>query len=168
MVRRGYALGLDLGSTCTFAAIREHCGAVRPIAVGRDGSAPSTLAVTPGGTLLVGEVAERYAITDPARVLRHVTLRADDPVPVVLADRHFTAGDAVALLLTRLVETVGAGRGAAPDAITVAHPAWWGSGELAPVREALHGAATVPAPVATVAASGRSGGLVAVLDVDAV
>jgi molecular chaperone DnaK len=167
MVRRGYALGLDLGLTCTSAAIREHCGATRPIAVGRDGPAPSTLAVAPDGGLLVGDAAERHAITDPARVLRHVTLRAGDSVPVVLADRRLTGGEAVALLLTRLVETVGVGRGVPPDAIAVAHPAWWGPDELGPVYAALRGAATVPAPVAAVAAGGRSGGLVAVLDVDA-
>ena len=167
MVRRGYALGLDLGSTCTSAAIREHCGSTRTIALGRDGAAPSTLAVASDGTLLVGDAAERHAIIDPARVLRHVTLRADDSVPVLLADRRLTAGEAVALLLTRLVETVGVGRGAPPDAIALAHPAWWGPDELRPIREALPRAATVPAPVAAVGVGGRSSGLVAVLDVDA-
>src|SRR5690242_15162929 len=130
MVRRGYVLGLDVGSTCTSAVIRDLCGATRPIAVGRDGPAPSTLAVAPDGTLLVGDEAERHAITDPARVLRHVAQRVDDSVPVVLADRRLTAAEAIALLLTRLVETVGEGRGAPPDAIAVAHPPGWGPDEL--------------------------------------
>jgi hypothetical protein len=125
------------------------------------------LALAPDGTLLVGDAAEQQAAIDPARVLRHVTLRADDPVPIVLADRYLPGNEAVALLLHRVVEMVSAREGAAPDAVAIAHPAWWGPSELGPVRKVLQGVTTMPAPVAAVVAGGRSDGLVAVLDVDA-
>jgi molecular chaperone DnaK len=172
MAQGGYLLGLDLGPTCTTVAIQRPSSPARPVVVGRDGPAPSTLAVAPDGTILVGDAAERQALADPARVVRDVVRRTCDPVPLLVAGRSLYAVEGVALLATRLVEMVSEHEGGAPDGVAFAHPPWWGPVEVEAVLMALRESMTpdtviaVPAPVATVVAGGLSAGPVAVLDVD--
>src|SRR5688572_4456532 len=70
---QGYHLGIDLGPTCTAAAVcraAEH-GRPEPVALGDAGAAISTTAfLSDDGALLVGEAAQRRAATAPQRVVR--------------------------------------------------------------------------------------------------
>ncbi len=71
----GYQLGIDLGTTYTSAAVCRSPGQVwaepEVVTLGtRSSIVPSVLFVAPEGSVVVGEAAERRALTDPDRVVR--------------------------------------------------------------------------------------------------
>ncbi|MGC1734004.1 MAG: Hsp70 family protein, partial [Pseudonocardiaceae bacterium] len=84
-----YWLGIDVGTTFTAAAICRQ-GAGRPeipevVALsGRSTAVSSVLYLAPDGQVVVGEAAERRAVTDPDRVVREFKRRIGDEVPMVI------------------------------------------------------------------------------------
>src|SRR4051795_2555202 len=70
---QGYHLGIDLGPTCTAAAVcraAEH-GRPEPVALGdADAAIATTAFLAEDGALLVGESARRRSIAAPQRVAR--------------------------------------------------------------------------------------------------
>jgi hypothetical protein len=167
-----YRLGIDLGSTRTTAAVHRR-GTARPevLALGPHGALPSTLAVDPDGTVLVGDAAELRAATVPGRVVRDVLRRVGDDTPLIVAGTVLRAEDAVARIVVRVVHQVAAREGARPAAVTVTHPPSWSPAAVALLRNALRvqglgEAATVAAPVAAANCRPRDprGGPVAVID----
>ena len=121
-----YALGIDLGTTFTAAAISRGDKPEMASLGGRSSSVPSVLWLGEDGQLLVGEVAERHAVTDPSRVVREFKRRVGDPTPLLVGGTPYSAETLMGRLLRWVVETVTRTEGEAPGALVVAYPANWG------------------------------------------
>ena len=83
-----YWLGIDLGTTYTAAALcRPVMGELETQVVrlgSRSPAMPSVLFLAGDGSLAVGEAAERYALTDPDRVVREFKRRIGDEIPLLV------------------------------------------------------------------------------------
>lgn len=122
----GYSLGVDLGTTYSAAAVAQGdrvevftLGAVAP-------AIPSVVLLRADGEVLVGEAAERRAITEPTRTGREFKRRLGDPAPLVLGGTPYGAESLMAHLLRAIVDAVSERQGRRPDRITVTHPANYG------------------------------------------
>ncbi len=135
-----YFLGIDLGTTRTSAAV-GHPG-VRPGEVvdlgDRSSAVPSVLYAGADGSVLVGEAAERRALTDPSRVVREFKRRIGDPTPLVVAGVAWSPQELSARVVRWAVDRVGEREGGPAARIAVTHPATWG-----PLKRELLGGALV-------------------------
>ncbi|HZS21277.1 MAG TPA: Hsp70 family protein, partial [Pseudonocardiaceae bacterium] len=123
----GYWLGIDVGGTATAAALCRGDGPAEVVALG-SGSAtvPSVLYLGDQGQVVVGKAAQRWALTDPDRVVRAFTGRIGDEVPMVIGGHAYTAAQLTAMLVSWVVDQVAAQQGGPAAAIVVTHPASWG------------------------------------------
>ena len=78
---------------------------------GRAAQIPSVLHLSPDGTVLVGEAAERRVVTEPDRVVREFKRQVGDPTPIVIDGVDHAAHDLMALLVGHVVDQVGAAPG---------------------------------------------------------
>ncbi|MCB0896382.1 MAG: Hsp70 family protein, partial [Nocardioidaceae bacterium] len=115
----GYRLGVDLGTTRTSAAIDDGRGAAVMDLAPQAPTVPSVAFLSPDGTLLFGEDADRLAATDPARGARAFKRRVGDADPVVLAGRSFSPQELFAGFLAWTVSVAAQRQGAAPDELVV-------------------------------------------------
>jgi molecular chaperone DnaK len=127
-----YQLGIDLGTTYTAAAVCRSSDRrwVEPevVTLGtRSATVPSVLFVAPDGSVVVGEAAERRALTDPGRVVREFKRRIGDPTPVVVAGRAWAPEQLSARLVRWVADRVAEREGGPADRIAVTHPASWGA-----------------------------------------
>ena len=138
-----YRLGIDLGTTYTAAAVtRPTTDGRRPTAEivnlgDRAAQIPSVLHLSPDGTVLVGEAAERRVVSEPDRVVREFKRQVGDLTPIVVDGVEHTAHDLMALLVGRVVDQVAQRQGGRPDRIAVTHPAPWGPHKVNLIRTAL-------------------------------
>ena len=128
----GYQLGIDLGTTYTAAAVCRSSdrGWVEPEVVSlgsRSATVASVLFLAPDGSVLVGDAAERRALTDPDRVVREFKRRVGDPTPIVVAGRNWAPEELSARLVRWVVDRVAEREGGPADRIAITHPASWGS-----------------------------------------
>ena len=133
-----YTLGVDLGTTFTAAAVRRGA---RPevAALGtRAASVPSVALLRPDGTLLVGEAAQRRALSEPDRVARQFKRRFGDPTPILLGGTPWSPQALTARLLADVVAQVAEREGGPPSAICVSHPATWGPYLTDLLRQSVH------------------------------
>ncbi len=80
----GYRLGVDLGTTYTAAATLAG-DRVELVQLGNHAlQVPSVLYLPADGEMLVGEAAERRAVTDPTAVVREFKRRIGDTVPILV------------------------------------------------------------------------------------
>jgi len=89
-VRPCLRIGIDLGSTCTVAAIQRHDGVRHlPIELLELGpgttAAPTALFVDHDSTLLFGQDAVAAGAQDPTRLIRGFRRRIGDPTPLIVA-----------------------------------------------------------------------------------
>ena len=173
-----YRLGIDLGTTYTAAAITRTTEGGPPRAEivnlgGRAAQIPSVLHLSPDGSVLVGEAAERRVVTEPDRVVREFKRQVGDPTPIVVDGVDHTAHDLMALLVGHVVDHVVQREGGRPDRIALTHPASWGPHKLELLRTALQARGLEVefldeprAAALSYAATGRveSGSIVAVYD----
>ncbi|GAA3243436.1 hypothetical protein GCM10017691_48310 [Pseudonocardia petroleophila] len=135
-----YLLGIDLGTTRTSAAVGHpgtRPGEIEIVNLGdRSSSVPSVLYAGTDGSVLVGEAAERRALTDPARVVREFKRRIGDPTPLVLAGVAWSPQELSARVVRWVVDRVGEREGGPAARIAVTHPASWG-----PLKKELLGGA---------------------------
>ena len=153
-----YALGVDLGTTFTAAALRRRGedgpGAPEPLPLGsRTTATASVVFLGDDGQQLVGEAAERRCLSRPDRVVREFKRRIGDPVPFVLGTTVVTAEEVAAGVVRWVVQRAAEREGEAAEAVALTHPASWGEHRLARLREALDAAGVpeatfVPEPVA--------------------
>ena len=127
----GYQLGIDVGTTYTAAAVCRSSERrwVEPevVTLGtRSATVASVLFVAPDGSVVVGEAAERRAVTDPDRVVRQFKRRIGDPTPVVVAGRAWAPEELSARLVRWVADRVAEREGGLADRIAVTHPASWG------------------------------------------
>jgi molecular chaperone DnaK len=125
-----YLLSVDLGTTFSAAAIFEG-SAPEIVSLGsRTATIPSVVALRPDGTVLIGEAAERRAVTEPTRVAREFKRRLGDPVPTVIGGTPYGAEALMAHLLRGIFDQVTERQGERPDRIVLSHPANYGPYKL--------------------------------------
>jgi actin-like ATPase involved in cell morphogenesis len=127
--RMTYLLGIDVGTTRTAAAVRRP-GAREAEIVNlgdRSSAVPSVLFLGADGSVLVGDAAERRAVTDPDRVVREFKRRIGDPTPLNVAGRAWPAQELAARLVRWVVDRVAEREGGPATRIAIAHPASWGT-----------------------------------------
>ncbi len=121
-----YALGVDLGTTYTAAAVRVD-GRAQIVRLGsRRAEIPSLIFVRDDGVVLVGDAAERRGAAEPARLAREFKRRLGDPVPVLVGGAPYSAHALMARLLEHVYQAVVRQQEGPPAVVSVAHPANWG------------------------------------------
>ena len=132
-----YALGIDIGTTYTAAAVARN-GRAEVVALGyRATSVPTVVCLAEDGRFLVGDAAERRAATSPDRVAREFKRRVGDPTPLLLGGSPIAVDRCLAEVLRWVVAGVAETEGRRPDAVTVTHPANWGEFKRDVLRQAL-------------------------------
>jgi len=132
-----YSLGIDLGTTYTAAAIVE-AGQVKVADLGtRAPVIPSVLFVNEDGSVLVGDAANRRALSDPSRVAREFKRRVGDPTAILLGGSPWSAEALMGRLLRWTVDTVASAQGSAPDKVALCRPANLGPYKQDLLREAI-------------------------------
>jgi molecular chaperone DnaK len=139
-----YALGIDVGTTFTAAAITRlgegEEPASLPLILGRHGATvPSVMSIGDDGQVLIGESAERSGRNRPDRLVREFTRRIGDSVPIVVGELSIAPEDIFATMARWVVDRAEEREGTPPDVITVTHPASWREHKTTLVREALAG-----------------------------
>ena len=120
-----YAVGIDLGTTWTAAAIWDE-GRAEVLALGdRANTVPSAVMVEDSGRPVVGEAAQQRRRFAPADVATEFKRRFGDPVPLVVGGTSLKADELTGLLLGSVLETVSNRLGGAPDQVVVTVPATW-------------------------------------------
>ena len=104
-----YQLGIDVGTTYTAAAVCRSAERrwVEPevVTLGtRAATVPSVLFMAADGGIVVGEAAERRALTDPDRVVREFKRRIGDPTPIVVGGRAWAPEELSARLVRWVVD----------------------------------------------------------------
>ncbi|SDZ41690.1 Hsp70 protein [Micromonospora pattaloongensis] len=126
-----YVLGIDIGSTCTSAAVsRFRDGSWSPPEpvrlTAQSHSAPSVLHMTSHGSLTVGDPGQHVSTMDPTRMARGFSRRIGDDVPYVVGGEPFTPHALTAVLAMWVVERVLAQESRYAEQIVLSHPASWG------------------------------------------
>ena len=107
----GYALGLDLGTTFTAAAIYRN-GRAEMVSLGNRASViPSLVFLREDETILVGDAAERRGIAEPRRLAREFKRRLGDSAPIMLGSSPYSAERIMAAIMRDVVDTVATRRG---------------------------------------------------------
>jgi molecular chaperone DnaK len=169
-----YALGIDLGTTFTVAAVARD-GRVEVVGLGNHAAAiPSAVLLRDDGEMLVGDAAMRRGQQEPARLAREFKRRLGDAAPIILGNTPYSSERLMAAVIRYVVDAVTERQGEAPDRVAIAHPANWGpyKRELLQQAAQLAGLDTVryvtePEAAAVHFAAGErvdEGGVVAVYD----
>jgi molecular chaperone DnaK len=169
-----YALGIDIGTTFTAAAL-WRAGRAETVPLGdRANTVPSVLFLRHDGSWLVGEAAERRAVVEPARVAREFKRQIGDQVPVLLGGRPVTPQALTGQMIAWVVARVSEWEDRLPERVTLTYPANWGTYRRGLMLEAAAAAGlaeielvTEPAAAATYYASHERlgpGALVVVYD----
>jgi glycine betaine/choline ABC-type transport system substrate-binding protein/actin-like ATPase involved in cell morphogenesis len=139
----GYLLGVDVGTTFTAAALVRD-GRAEAVTLGTHSVAVPSVVHLAGGEIVVGEAAERRAASDPGGAAREFKRRVGDPTPILASGEPHTAESLMAHMVAWVVRTVATTEGAAPERLTLTHPANWGDYKLGLLGEALGRAGVAP------------------------
>ena len=125
-----YWLGIDLGTTYTAAALCRPAVdelAIHVLPLGsRSPAVPSVLFLSGDGSLVVGEGAERRALTDPDRVVREFKPRIGDEIPLLVGGVPWPAHELAAVLVHWVWQRVTEREGEPPEGVALTCPASWG------------------------------------------
>ena len=139
-----YWLGIDLGMTYTAAALcRPAMGELKTHIVplgSRSPAVPSVLFLARDGSLAVGEAAERYALTDPDRVVREFKRRIGDEIPLLVGGVPWQAHELAAVLVRRVWQQVNEREGELPEGVALTCPASWGPHKISVFEQAVRAA----------------------------
>src|SRR5947209_1849143 len=128
-----YALGVDLGTTYTAAAVARpdpHASLPRleTASLGNhDAAIPSVVHWPRNGPVLVGEAAARRALTSPEATVREFKRRFGDSTSIYLDGVPRAPQGLTATLLRWVVDRVTEREGSPPDDVSVTYPANWGA-----------------------------------------
>lgn len=152
-----YALGIDLGSGHTAAAIcrNERDGWAEPELLRLDAeraAVASVLHLTREGTVEVGGWAVQNGAS-AHRIARGIVDRIGDEVPYSLGGQHYLAEVLAAALVGWVADTAELAEGGPPSQLVVTHPAGWGAHRRTVLQHALREAqlpevTLLPRPVA--------------------
>ena len=128
-----YALGIDLGTARTTAAVshnrRDSWSAPEIVPLDPAGDRPgvaSVLYLTSDDAVEVGESAIQRGATEPERVARDFLDRIGDEVPLALGDQYYPAETLAAALVAWVVDRVEEHEGSPASHLVVTHPVGWG------------------------------------------
>jgi molecular chaperone DnaK len=121
-----YALGVDLGTTYTAAAVWRDGRAEVASLGSRSAAIPSVVLLRDDETVLTGEAASRRGVTEPQRVAREFKRRLGDTTPIMLGGTPYSAEQLMARLLRWTLAEVEQREGGPPGQVFVCHPANWG------------------------------------------
>jgi len=141
-----YALGIDLGTTFTAAAVWRDGHAETATLGSRSAAIPSVVLLREDETFLTGEGASRRGMTEPHRVAREFKRRLGDTTPILLAGVPYSAEALMARLLRAVVDEISTREGGAPDRVCISHPANWGPYKTDLLLQAVR-LANLPEPV---------------------
>jgi molecular chaperone DnaK len=131
-----YALGIDLGTTFTAAAVWRD-GRAETVTLGdRSAAIPSVVLLRQDETFLTGDAAHRRGFSEPQRVAREFKRRLGDTTPILLGGVPQSAEALMARLLRWVVDEVIRREGGQPASICVSHPANWGPYKMDLLRQA--------------------------------
>ncbi len=137
-----YWLGVDVGSTFTAAAICRvqagHRALPEVVPLGTRSTAVSSVVyLGQDGEVIVGEAAERRAVTHPDRVVREFKRRIGDEVPMVIGGTPHSAPEITAKVIRWVVDRVAQREGGPAAGIVITHPASWGTYKIRIIAQAL-------------------------------
>jgi molecular chaperone DnaK (HSP70) len=137
-----YVLGIDIGGSCTSAAVARLMGPTwsRPEIVRlapQSPVVPSVLHVSANGSLTVGDPGQEGPLVDGGRIARGFIRRIGDEVPLVVAGEAGKPQTLAAVLAVWVLEQVLAQEDAHPEHIVLTHPAAWGPYRKQLMHEAL-------------------------------
>ena len=139
-----YWLGIDLGTTYTAAVICWPAVDGREVQVvplsNHSHAIPSVLFLPGDGSLVVGEGAQRRALTDPDRVVREFKSRIGDEIPLLVGGSSYFAHDLAAEFVVWLWHYVVEREGERPDGVALTCPASWGPYKTGLFERAVHDA----------------------------
>jgi actin-like ATPase involved in cell morphogenesis len=142
-----YALGVDLGTTVTAAAVARGTTA-DPLTLGTDAAAiPSVVFLRDDGEVLVGDAAERRAALEPARAAREFKRRFGDPVPKLVGGVSRPIEALMADLLREVVRRATEQEGEPPTVVVLTHPANWTEFKVDKLRDSARLAGLDPGRV---------------------
>jgi molecular chaperone DnaK len=125
-----YWLGIDFGTTYTAAALYrptlDELGTQLIPLGSRSSAVPSVLFLAEDGSLLVGEAAERQALTHPGRVVREFKRRIGDEIPLLVGGVPWQAHELAAVLVHWVWQRVTKREGELPEGVALTYPASWG------------------------------------------
>jgi molecular chaperone DnaK (HSP70) len=128
-----YALGIDLGTARTTAAVsrnrRDSWSEPEVVPLDAASDLPgvaSVLYLTSDDAVEVGEAAIRSGAASPDRVDRDFLDRIGDEVPLALGDQHYPAETIAAALVAWVVDRVEEHEGTPASQVVVTHPVGWG------------------------------------------
>lgn len=118
-----YALGIDLGTTFTAAAISRD-GRTEVFQLGERAAAiPTVVLLREDGEIIVGDPAARRAVTHQGRSAREFKRRLGDPVPLLLGGTPYSPEVLSAQVIRAVIAEVTAREGEEPAVVAVTHPA---------------------------------------------
>lgn len=98
----GKVIGIDLGTTFSCVAIMEGG---KPVVIPNSEGArttPSVVAFKPDGEVIVGQIARRQAITNPARTIMSIKRKMGTDYKVNIDNKDYTPQEISALILQKL------------------------------------------------------------------
>ena len=131
-----YAVGIDLGTTYTAAAVARD-DRVEIVTLGnRTAAAPSVVFLRDDEEMLTGDAAARRGTSDPTRFAREFKRRLGDDTPIMLGRSPYSAERLMAMLLQDVLARVAELEGGEADSVTISHPANWGPFKVELLRQA--------------------------------
>ena len=132
-----YAVGIDIGTTYTAAAVwRDGRAEIVPLG-SQSAVIPSAVFLRSDGAILTGEAAGRRGLSEPDRVVRELKRRLGDTAPILLGGTPYSAAALTARLLRSVLDVVSAREGGRPASICVTHPAGWGPYKIDLLRQVV-------------------------------
>ncbi|MBX7267426.1 Hsp70 family protein [Micromonospora sp. Llam7] len=132
-----YALGIDLGTTYTAAAVwRAGRAEIAPLG-SHSAAIPSVVLLRADETFLTGDSASRRGLSEPNRVAREFKRRLGDSTPILLGGVPYSAEALMARMLRAAVDEVVSREGGEPAAICVSRPANWGPYKMDLMHQAV-------------------------------
>jgi molecular chaperone DnaK len=130
------AIGIDLGTTNSVAAVYE--GGEPTIITNAEGNrtTPSVVAFSKAGEVLVGEVAKRQAITNPGRTVRSVKRHMGTDWSVEIDDKKYTPQEISARILMKLKRDAESYLGTEVTQAVITVPAYFGDAQRQATKEA--------------------------------
>ena len=136
-----YWLGIDLGTTYTAAALGRPTVdelEIHLVPLGsRSAAVPSVLFLAEDGSLVVGEGAQRRALTDPDRVVREFKRRIGDEIPLLVGGVSRHAHELAAVLVHWVWQRVTEREGELPEGVALTCPASWGPYKISLFEQAV-------------------------------
>jgi molecular chaperone DnaK (HSP70) len=134
-----YAVGVDLGTTHTAAAVARSAR-TEIFELGTDRAVVPSVVALADEAPISGDAAERHALDDPASAAREFKRRLGDPTPFLLSGVPYGAEALMGTLLRDVLAVIATEMSGAPHSVALTHPAAYGAYKLDMVREAARAA----------------------------